>query len=146
MTTVELLAACRAADNEIKILEQRLDRLRAVSMAPPELLSGGRSTDEMDRMAGRMASVDQLEQAIERRKEDKARQEVACALLIDMALDGERKPGVVFAYYVERKSYKEIAADHHISISRVKNLKLEALGEIREVGDDVVERLLNRRE
>lgn len=146
MNAIELLGSCRAADNEIRILEQRLRRLRevATSAAPPELMSGGRSTAERDHTGSYVATAEGIQKAIEARRLLKTRQEVACALMIDEILDGEREPSVIFGYYVKRQSIKEIAADLHISQSRVKNVKTEALERLKMLNEIYVMGLFER--
>lgn len=128
MDATELLSACRDAADEIRRMEARLDRL---SMATPDDAQGDACRVLAD-LAGQL----------EARKQARTQQEMACARLIDEVIKNEREASVAFAYYVKRQTYREIAADMHISLSRVKDAKRLAVARLRCVPGQRIEELL----
>lgn len=146
MDAMTLLARCRSASKDLESLQGRIDRLREVATSPGGHGGDGagvRSTRERDRMAAYAAALDGLTRAYDARKRAAAVEVAASAVIIDRVLWGHAThAAVVHAYYIRRESYKEIAADMHLSVSRVKNVRLEAAVWLRLVEEDDVAALL----
>lgn len=146
MTAMELLARCRRAAGDLASLRGREERLREVTMSPGGHGGDGagvRGTSERDRMAAYAATLDGLTRARALRERRARMEEMASAVLIDRALRGhDAHAEVAHAYYVRRKDYKEIASDMCLSVSRVRNLRLEAAAMLRDVPEEAVGMLL----
>lgn len=145
MDAMEVLEACRAAESDLTSLRRRLLRLRqaASGMNGRSDNEGIRSTNEQDRMGAYIVARAGLEQEIEMRKRDKRIEEVASAILIDHALsDQDQVAAVMHAYYVRRESYKEISCTEHLSVSRIRNIRLQGAALLRAVSPSYVAALL----
>lgn len=146
MDAMDVLESCRSAVRELASLRGRKERLQEVAVDPgghSTDSSGSRSTRERDRMAAYVAAQDTLEREICRREADMQIEEMVGAMLIDRFLCGsDQHAAVIYAYYIRRKTYREISVERHLSVSRVKNLKLEAVALLREVAEADVAALL----
>lgn len=146
MDAMELLESCRAAAREVAGMRARSARMREVAEGMAGHggdSAGSRSTRERDRMAAYVAAQDTLARQIAARERDMQTEEMVGTLLIDQALCcHSQHAAVMHAYYIRRQSNKEVAAGMHLSPSRVKNLRLEAVAWLREISDDTVAALL----
>lgn len=146
MDAMDVLERCRAAERELASLQGRMARLSEVATSPgSQALDGvgGHSTRERDRMAAYVAAQDALAREITARERDKQAEEMASALLIDRCLCGrDQHAAVMHAYYVRRQADKVIAATLHLSASRVKNVRLEAVAWLRTISEADVAPLL----
>lgn len=146
MDAMDVLERCRAATRELASLRGRAARLQEVAYSPGGHGgdgTGSRSTRERDRMAAYVAAQDSIARAIKARELDMQTEELASAMLIDRALCGhDQHAAVMHAYYIRRQSYKEAAAQLHLSASRVKNIRLEAVALVQEISEADVDALL----
>lgn len=145
MDAMEVLEACRAANRELASLRGRLQRLRqaAGGLGGHSSNEGIRSTGEQDKAAAYIVARVALEQELRARERDMEIEEITSAMLIDQALRGyDQHAAVMYAYYIQRESCKEISADMHLSTSRIRNLKGEGGALLRELPPALVASLL----
>lgn len=146
MDAMEVLERCREAARDVASLRGRSERLSEVATGLGGHGgdgTGSRSTRERDRMAAYVAAQDDLERKIRARERDQRAEEQISAILIDRVLGGsDQHAAVMYAYYIRRRTYKEIGVELHLSVSRVKNVRLEAAAQLREVPEADVAVLL----
>ena len=143
MDAMEVLERCRAAEREVASLRGREERLQEVAYSPGGHGgdgTGSRSTQERDRMAAYVAARDAIAREISARQRDMVSEELISAMLIDRGLCGrDQHAAVMHAYYIRRQTYREISVSLHLSVSRVKNVRLEATALLREIPEaDVI--------
>lgn len=124
MDAVALMERCRKAEEECQSLQARVDRLRAAGVTG-------------DTLARRILEA-------ELRRESKAAEEKACAVLLDELFAGDdRSREVLWHFYVGRLTVNAISTRLHLSAGRVKSIKAAAMRilETPEAGDRAAELL-----
>lgn len=146
MDAMEVLERCRAAARDVANLRGRSERLSEVATGLGGHGgdgTGSRSTRERDRMAAYVAAQDDLERRIYARERDRRLEEQISAILIDRILGAhDQHAAVMHAYYIRRCTYKEISVELHLSVSRVKNIRLEAMAQLRVIPESDVAALM----
>jgi DNA-directed RNA polymerase specialized sigma24 family protein len=128
MTALDILRACRAADEEIAELltraEQRRSALTYISAPLPEPSGGGHGTPDPDRIGAMTAEADALKKrATLRRRRHRVEVTAACDLVRYLPqLESE----ILFEYYVEGSSTGAIAKKHGYSEGYIRQKKKSA--------------------
>ena len=128
MTALEILKACRAADDDIAELTSRMEQRRSamtmISAPQPDPNGGSHGTPDTDRIGTMAAEVDALKKQIStRRRRHRVEVTATCDLVRYLPqLESE----ILFEYYVEGASTGAIAKKHQYSEGYIRQKKKSA--------------------
>ena len=136
MNALTILKRCRAAKNDIEQLQRRIEQRRelldGLSAPQADPNGGSRGTSDPDKTGRILADIDELERALNARREAENAEKVAALSLLDMVPDLEGK--VLYDYYVKRMDTPEISRKEKYTAGYVRKMKrsgeqlLEMLG------------------
>lgn len=139
MQAMTILKRCRAAKQDLERLgaqlERRQDAMRAFGGIRLDDVGGGRSAGG-DRMAKMSAEIDEIERAIQDRKDAKYAEIGSAIQLIDMIPDLEGD--ILHRYYVTGDSCPGIARALRYDRSYVLRKKREGEASIRKISEETV--------
>ena len=125
MNAMTVLRRCRAAENEIGQIQQRIDRRREIldglSAPAADPNGGSRGGGDPDKIGRVMAEVDEMEREIAARREAWMAEKAASLALTEMVPDTEGK--VLYDYYVLRLDTPEIARKEKYVAGYVRKVK-----------------------
>ena len=128
MKAITILKRCRAAGNDTRRLEQRIEQRREVltNISAPQAdpIGGSRGTGDPDKTGRILAEIDALERELEARKEAENAEKVAACTLLDMVPELEGK--VLYDYYVRRWDTPKIASKEKYTAGYVRKTKRNA--------------------
>lgn len=139
MKAMTIMRRCRAAQEEIERIQQRIDSrwevLDGIGAPTADPNGGSRSTGDRDKTGRILGDIDVLEREKEARKEAWNAEKVAALSLLDMVPELEGK--ILHDYYVRRMDTGGIARKRKYTAGYVRKVKrsgeqlLEMLGEER---------------
>ncbi len=138
MKAVTILKRCRSAEADKRRIRQRIQQRReAMVCVTPRLdaAGGGRGASDGDKMTAYVSAIDDLEQALYQREQERMAEVAAACALLDMLPAAES--AVLHKYYVLGAKLPGIAQELSYTEGYVRNLKcdgerlLEALPEQR---------------
>lgn len=128
MRAMIILRRCRAAQDDIRSLDQRIERWRDVLTSIGTLQAdpngGSRGSGDRDRYGRIMADMDLLEREKARREEAWEAEKVSCCALLDMVPDLESD--ILHAYYVNAMDTGAIARAKHMTPGYIRKTKRNA--------------------
>ena len=140
MQAMTILKRCRAAKQDLERLgaqlERRQDAMRAFGGIRLDDVGGGRSAGG-DRMAKMSAEIDEIERAIQDRKDAKYAEIGSAIQLIDM-LEDELEGSVLHRYYVTGDSCNGIVRALKYDRSYVLRKKREGEADIGKLSEETV--------
>lgn len=128
MNAMTILRRYRAAKDDIRKLQQRIDQRRDVLTSLGSLQAdpngGSKGTTDPDRNGRILAEIDELERQIEARREAEKVEANAVPALLDMVPELEGR--VLFLYYVKRIDTGAIARKEKYTAGYVRKTKRNA--------------------
>lgn len=132
MTALEVFERVLVADDDLKDIEDKIVRRRALAVGttarPPSLNSGsgGGSSDASMRLLDYVGSIEELQKQYDARKKMKENDQACCVYLMEML--PSNLAGVMSRRYLERKSQKTCADELGYSVTTIRRMQREAEG------------------
>ena len=117
----------RELNNEIRKKQEKLDELRAIAVSMTRPYDNDRiQTSPTDRMSNIMCKIIMLENEIDGIVDEYADEKQRAKLRI-YQVEREEWQDILYAHYIEQKSFNEIARHRGVSLSSVRSLNNRAL-------------------
>ena len=117
----------RELNNEIRKKQENLDELRAMATSMTVSYDKERvQTSPEDRLSNLMCKIIMLENEIDGLVDDYADEKQRAKLRI-YQVEREEWQNVLYAHYIERKTFREIAKHRGVSVSSIKTLNNRAI-------------------
>lgn len=151
MNAMTILRRCRAAETDIRKLDERIDRRREelTSLQAPQAdpNGGSRGSGDKDKNGRLLAEIDELERKKADREDEQQAERSAALTLVEMVPDLEGR--VLYLYYAKKPEKRgeqwdtgRIARKEHLTPGYVRKVKRNAEQLLDMVGQDLVDATL----
>ncbi len=125
----------REMNNEIRKKQERIDELRAMATSMTQPYDGVRvQTSPTDKLSTLMCKIIMLENELDGMIDDYADEKQKAKMRI-FQVEREEWQDILYAHYIEQKTFKQIAKHRGVSVSSVKTLNNRAIKSLKSLDE-----------